>query len=65
LFLPASLLLSEQRHACEAVGEATGRRSGVVARLLTDERRSPDGERAIVEQSRCDALSREPEASQP
>jgi hypothetical protein len=29
--------------------------------LLAGGRRSPDGERAVIEQSRCDALSREPE----
>jgi hypothetical protein len=39
----------------------TGRRSSAVARLLAGGRRSPEGERAVVEQSRCDALSREPE----
>jgi hypothetical protein len=44
---------------------ATGRRSGAVAHLLTGERRSPEGERAVVEQSRCDALSREPEPINP
>jgi hypothetical protein len=44
---------------------ATGRRSGAVARLLTGGRRSPEGERAVVEQSRCDALIREPELVNP
>jgi hypothetical protein len=44
---------------------ATCRWSGAVARLLTGGRRSPEGERAIVEQSRCDALSREPEPVNP
>jgi hypothetical protein len=34
------------------------RRSGAIARLLASGRRSP--ERAIVEQSHCDTLSREP-----
>jgi hypothetical protein len=43
----------------------TGRRSGAVARLLTSGRRSPEGERAVVEQSRCDALIREPEPINP
>jgi hypothetical protein len=43
----------------------TDRRSGAVVRLLTDGRRSPKGERAIVEQLRCDALSREPELVNP
>jgi hypothetical protein len=38
-------------------------RSGAIARLLASGRHSP--ERAIVEQSRCDALSREPEAVNP
>jgi hypothetical protein len=44
---------------------ATGRRSGAVARLLAGERRSPEGERAVVEQSRCDSLIREPELVNP
>jgi hypothetical protein len=43
----------------------TDRRSGVVMRLLIGGRRSPKGECAIVEQSRCDALSREPEPINP
>jgi hypothetical protein len=38
----------------------TGRRSGAVVCLLAGGRRSPEGERVIVEQLRCDALSREP-----
>jgi hypothetical protein len=38
-----------------------GRRSGAVAHLLADGRCSPEGERTVVKQSRCDALSREPE----
>jgi hypothetical protein len=42
-----------------------GRRSGTVARLLTGGRRSPEGECAVVEQLRCDALSREPEPVNP
>jgi hypothetical protein len=45
--------------------EATGRRSGAVARLLTGGRCSPEGERAVVEQSHCDALIREPEPVNP
>jgi hypothetical protein len=49
----------------EAAGVATGRRSGAVARLLASRRRSPEGERAVVEQSRCDTLIREPEAVNP
>jgi hypothetical protein len=44
---------------------ATGRRSGAVACLLVGGRRSPEGERAIVEQSHCDALIREPEPINP
>jgi hypothetical protein len=42
-------------------GAPTNRRSGAVVRLLVRKRRSPEGERVIVEQLRCDALSREPE----
>jgi hypothetical protein len=34
----------------------TGKRSGAVVRLLIDEGRSPEGERAVVERSRGDAL---------
>jgi hypothetical protein len=41
----------------EAAGVATGRRSGVVTRLLA--------ERAVVEQPCCDALIREPEQINP
>jgi hypothetical protein len=44
---------------------ATDRRSGAVACLLTGGRRSPEGERAVVEQSHCDALIREPEPINP
>jgi hypothetical protein len=44
---------------------ATGRRSGAITRLLADGRRSPEGERAVVEQPRCDALIREPEPVNP
>jgi hypothetical protein len=44
---------------------AIGRRSGTVVRLLTGGRRSPEGERAVIEQSRCDALSREPKPVNP
>jgi hypothetical protein len=43
----------------------TSQRSGAVARLLTDGRRSPEGDRAVVEQSRCDTLIREPEPVNP
>jgi hypothetical protein len=44
---------------------AIGRRSGAVARLITGGRRSPEGECAVIEQSRCDALSWEPEPVNP
>jgi hypothetical protein len=43
----------------------TGRRSGAVAHLLVGGRRSPEGEDAVVKQSRCDALSQEPEPVNP
>jgi hypothetical protein len=56
-FLPR--LLSPLERASEAAGAPTGQRSGVVARLLVG------GRRAVVEQSRCDALSREPELVNP
>jgi hypothetical protein len=46
-------------------GVATGRRSGAVVPLLTDGRRSPEGEHAIVEQPHCDALIRELEPVNP
>jgi hypothetical protein len=52
-------------HLSERASAATGRRSGVVARLLADRRRSPEGECAVVEQSRCDALIRELEPVNP
>jgi hypothetical protein len=44
---------------------ATGRRSDAVVHLLAGGRRSPEGERAVVEQSHCDALIREPESINP
>jgi hypothetical protein len=44
---------------------ATGWRSGAVALLLADRRCSPEGERAVVEQSCCDALIRELELVNP
>jgi hypothetical protein len=44
--------------ASKAAGVATDRRSGTVARLLIDGRLSPEGERTVVEQPRCDALIR-------
>jgi hypothetical protein len=40
-------------------------RSGAVARLLAGGRRSLEGERAVIEQSRYDALSQEPEPVNP
>jgi hypothetical protein len=46
-------------------GAQTDRRSSVVTHLLTGGRCSPEGERVVVEQSRCDALSREPEPVNP
>jgi hypothetical protein len=46
-------------------GEATGRRSGAVARLLTGGRHSPESERAVIEQSHCNALIRELEPVNP
>jgi hypothetical protein len=46
-------------------GAPTDRRSGAVARLLIGGQRSLEGERAVVEQSRSDALSREPESVNP
>jgi hypothetical protein len=61
--------LSPPERASERESEpadvVTGRGSGAVARLLTGGRRSPEGERAVVEQSRCDALIREPEPVNP
>jgi hypothetical protein len=49
----------------EAADVATSRRSIAVACLLTGGRCSPEGERAIVELSRCDTISREPEPINP
>jgi hypothetical protein len=49
----------------EAAGVATGRRSGAIACLLTGGRRSPEGERTVVEQSHCDTLIREPKPVNP
>jgi hypothetical protein len=56
---------SPPERASTAAGVATRRRSGAVARLLADGRCSPEGERAVVEQSRCDALIRELEPVNP
>jgi hypothetical protein len=55
--------MSEQ--ASEGASAPTDRRSGAIARLLSDGWRSPEGERAVVEQSRCDTLSHEPEMVNP
>jgi hypothetical protein len=49
----------------EVAGVPTDWRSGAVARLLTDGRRSPEGESTMVEQLHCDALNREPEPVNP
>jgi hypothetical protein len=46
-------------------GTPAGRRSGAVACLLTGGRRLPEGERTVVERSRGNALSREPEPVKP
>jgi hypothetical protein len=59
------LCLHLSERASEAAGASIGRRSGAIARLLVGRRRSPEGERAIVEQSCCDALSRETEPVNP
>jgi hypothetical protein len=56
---------SPPERASETVSVATGRRSGAVARQLVGGRRSPEGERAVVVQSHCDALIREPEPVNP
>jgi hypothetical protein len=63
-FLPCLRLHLSER-ASEAAGVATGRRSDVVARLLADGRRSPEGERVAIDQPRCDALIWEPEPVNP
>jgi hypothetical protein len=59
------LRLHPSERASEAAGVATDRRSGAIAHLLADGRCSPEGERAVVEQSRCDALIREIEPVNP
>jgi hypothetical protein len=46
-------------------GAPTDRRNGAVAHLLIGRRRSPEGERSVIEQSCCDTLSREPELFNP
>jgi hypothetical protein len=56
---------SVSTRASEATDVATGRRSSAVARLLVGGRSLPEGERAIIEQSCCDALIREPEPVNP
>jgi hypothetical protein len=50
---------------CEVAGMPTDRRSGTVVHLLVGGRRSPDGERVVIERTRGDALSREPESINP
>jgi hypothetical protein len=57
--------LSPPERASEVADAPTDRRSGAIACLLAGGRRSLEGERAVVEQSRCDALSREPEPVNP
>jgi hypothetical protein len=57
--------LSPPERASEVAGASTDRRSGTVAHLLTSGRRSLEDEHAVVEQLRCDALSREPEPVNP
>jgi hypothetical protein len=42
-----------------------GQRSGVAVRLLAGGRRSPEAERAVIEWSRGDGLSQEPEPINP
>jgi hypothetical protein len=64
-FFTSSPPPSSPERASEAVGVATGRRSGTVTRLLAGGRLSPEGERAVVEQLRCDALSQQPEPVNP
>jgi hypothetical protein len=59
------LCLHPSERASAAAGVMTDRRSGAIACLLADGRRSPEGERAVVEQSRCDALIRELEPVNP
>jgi hypothetical protein len=59
------LRLHPSERATEATDVATGPRSGAVTRLLTNGRRSPEGEHAVVEQPRCDTLIREPEPINP
>jgi hypothetical protein len=50
--------LSPPERASEVAGTPIDQRSDTVVRFLTGGRRSPEGERAIDEQSRCDSLSR-------
>jgi hypothetical protein len=64
-FFTSSLPPSSPDRASESASVATGRRSDVVARLLAGGRRSPEGERVVVEQLRCDALSQEPKPINP
>jgi hypothetical protein len=57
-FFSASVSTRASERASAAASVVTGRRSGAVARLLANGRRSPEGERTVVEQSCCDALIR-------
>jgi hypothetical protein len=50
---------------CEVAGTPANRRSGTVVHLLVGGRRSPEGERTVIERTRGDALSREPEPINP
>jgi hypothetical protein len=59
------LYLHPSEWASEVADTLAGRRSDVVARLLIGGRRSPKGERVVVEQLRCNALSRESEPINP
>jgi hypothetical protein len=61
----SSLPLSPPERASEVADAPTDRRSGAIACLLAGGRLSLEGERAVVEQSRCDSLIREPELVNP
>jgi hypothetical protein len=64
-FLPASLLPSEQRCACDdrdremAAGGQPAGGAAPPAGLLAGARRSPEGERAAIEPARDSALSQD------
>jgi hypothetical protein len=59
--LPPRLCLHPSEQANEVADAPTDRRSGAVAHLLAGGRCSPKGERAVIEQLRCDTLSRKSE----